>query len=153
MHRPSAPSSSHQSSSLPSTSHQSPVAQSPNSDGTPSTSRCSQSSARARGCCGGSLDDVEEGAHRSLSPPADHQPRQEPARELHYTIDDAAAIVMDGRRKTVRGYVYDSIHSHVCNVYDDKTYRSNVIDRIVVDIHARFPMPEDASPHDHWTYC
>ena len=123
--------------SAPSSSRQSPVARSPNFDDTPSTSGRHQSSARARGCCGGSSDDVEEGAHRRpVLPPADHQTRREPARELHYTIDDVGAIVMDGRGKTVRGYVHDSVHSHVRNVYDDKTYRSNVIDHIVTGIHS-----------------
>ena len=59
-------------------------------------------------------------------------------------IDDAGAIIMDGKGKTVRGYLHDSVHSDVCNVYDDKVYLYNFIDRIVAGIHSHFLMLEDA---------
>ena len=136
----------------PSHSHQSTEGASPRStDGSsPSTSRRRQSGG-GRGCCGS--DDVEEGAHRrSASPSVRHpDPQPEPVRhEVYYTLDDSGAIVMDGKGKNVRLYLHDSVYSHVRNVYDEKTYRSNVIDRIVADIHSRFPMPENERVNSVW---
>ena len=100
----------------------------------------SRRSGKGRGCCGGS-DDVDEAAHVVSPPPIQSSPQVESAQSnnVFYSVDARGGLVMDRRGQEVRRFIYSLVHTHVRSVYEPKSYRPQIIDRIIEAINDRYP--------------